>query len=1396
MDNRKYREYFSIDEDYFSQVTPDLISEGKVSWKKFYPHETFIKLIKDTVSVLTRQQKLSIWVEGAYGTGKSHAVLTLKNLLDASETDTKEYFEHYGLNQDLFNKFQGLKNQDRILTVHKYGSSGIIGDKNLILSIQESIMEVMKENGIKNKGEEALKGAVIAWLTDETHKRFFNDLIVSKYDKLFDSENVDSIIEQLRTLSQSSLIELMNKIFNVADEEGINTLKMDIDGLIKWIKDIISKNELKALVVIWDEFTEYFQTNRNQLTGFQKLVELSATQPFCLIIVTHKSAALFDDTDKDKMKILDRFVSPTCKIQLPDTMAFELMAAAMTKNPDPVLRTEWDDAEDDLNSRLHDARNLVKESAKIDDDKLKAILPIHPYTALLLKYISSAFDSNQRSMFDFIKNDRGEDIKGFQWFIDHFGPDDDDPLLTIDMLWDFFYEKGRDNLSADVRIVLDCYARNNTEQLEPDTRKVLKTILMLQAISQRVGDSVELFVPNVKNINSAYEGSELDNGKAESIANMLVQLQILFKKPTGQNKFQYSALMINGDGTAIEKEKEQIRNSKKTYELVAEGNLESVLNLPASIACRYEIKTVTAENFKQTINKLRNLEDFFGNKIVAVMAFARNDQEAAAVTKQIIDAVKDGSYKMIFIDASATPFGQDEFEQYADNLANCKYQLGKDNQLSKKFEEMANIILKNWFKRIAEGSFAIYTTDKPSRGRFNNIEEVCEELRKINASIYQKGIEQFRVTDQLFENNSFPAGVGCGAEQKTSGRFLSGNVNTKLEKALEGAWNVDRYWEKDRNLPISQIKNALESEIEKEFEKEGRISISHIYNMLKEKPYGFMPCNLSAFVLGFLLKEYAQKQFRWSDGGTSDDMSIDKLKEMVSEVIKNQITPNSRYKEKYIVKMTEEDKVFIEVTSYAFGISANLCVSVEQTRDRIRDKIKELSFPIWCLKYIIADMSLCTDSEVIEKLIDYYGGIVNSNNLSGNKTDADIAIDIGKLCIDNPTAKDELKGIITKENCKAGMKAYIAEYNDGELVKLANSISDNSEYINAIGKKFDAEDANWVWKIETANKKIDEVIIEYKIVQESSGIISKTNNFSDAIVEWCEKVRYIKLSFETIKNSVNDVRPFLEILLSLKKSGQLLDSQKSKFLELLLAHKNAFKEFYYNQIIFFKEVCEFYLDGLSDEEIKEVFNMIPTDMFTKEKSEYVKNVESKVSDFKKNQGKAKLKKLWKEKTETASPFEWSNKFKTPILCMVSKDELIRAKQAFATINKNNPDSLEIDKALDYLIKATFYEKLNNSDLRDKAFTEKIVKNFSVMLYEPNDVRKYLMERMSSDAYYWFESSEVENVLRKYAEAEYDKHGSDEALQVIENMDEVKLKVYLRRLIKDNMIVGMEIIKDK
>lgn len=240
----KYRDYFDIDPEYFPQINEKVINNNPDIWKKFYPHETFVKLLKDTVSVLSRKQKVSIWVEGAYGTGKSHAVLTLKKLLEASPEDTKAYFDKYldQLSNDLYNQFQQLKTgEQRILTVHRYGSSKIHGDDSLVFAIQESIQHALKENGMDTT-EAALKDSVIQWINEPLNKDFFNSLLAGPYRPIFGGADADAVIANLNSFTGDSLIELMSKITKVAEERHLQMLQLDADHLTAWIEAVIQEN--------------------------------------------------------------------------------------------------------------------------------------------------------------------------------------------------------------------------------------------------------------------------------------------------------------------------------------------------------------------------------------------------------------------------------------------------------------------------------------------------------------------------------------------------------------------------------------------------------------------------------------------------------------------------------------------------------------------------------------------------------------------------------------------------------------------------------------------------------------------------------------------------------------------------------------------------------------------------------------------------------------------------------------------------------------------------------------------------------------------------------------------------------------------------------------------------
>ncbi len=1395
-----YRDYFNIDPKYYAAVTADLIESGKVSWKSFYPHETFVKLLEKTHTVLSGKDPRSLWVEGAYGTGKSHAALTVKSLLDATDDEVKAYFDDYGLSKDLCQKIIADKNDGTLITIHRIGSGSIRSDQDLILAVQDSVMSALEKHGITNRGEMALRDAALKWLEKKANRDYFDTLIAEEqYAWTFGGNDVEVIIDRLKNGSPAQVAKTMRDIITVAEDNGITALRLDIQGMADWIKNIISENQIKAMLFVWDEFTEFFQNNPNSLTGFQTLAEISLSHPFYFMIVSHESRSLFLNAETAK-KILDRFVPPV-KIELPENMAFRLMAQAMKTTQDTMLKSEWEEYKGELTDDLAGVCNYITSSMKststlgqktvLSEQELQAIVPIHPYAALLLKHLSVAFSSNQRSMFDFIISNDMTDAKAFKWFINNYGPLDRPNLLTIDMLWDFFYGKGQNGLNDDVRVILDSYSLLRSEKMTPDEQQVLKTVLLLQAISLRISD-VDLLKPNEQNVDLAFSGTGWAKGKARSIAEKLVRDGMLFKRTVGGGKSEYTIANSTGDAATIKKLKDTVIRETKTQDLIINADLIGGITLPPAINGRYILNGAAYANFTAATAKLASISH--PERFSVLVTFAINDDEAAQVKSQIVNAIKAGKNKFIYVDASLSPMGKDLFEQYVESMAYSRYYAQNDKHRAGEFQKQATKCLNDWKEKIASGAFMLYSDEHPSGMRLANITALQDEFSMINHQKYLYGLESYDVKRDLFVGSSLAQGAECGITQTLKQSFKE----PKLEVALAGAWGIDGYWKdpSKRSLSIVQIKSKVEEMIKQGFDSpSGRVCVYDIYTELEQAPYGFRATNLAAFVMGFILKEYATGDYFWSNGSTSESMSVDKMKMAIANAMKQTVSPDKKYKPEYIVAMSAEQRAFLKCTSEAFRIPISQCGSIESARDQVRISMKKLAFPIWSIKSLLEKVEAATPTSVIATVIDDYCGIANTAN-SSKSSESDLADAIGRLVIQNASLTEDLTRLLTNDMCRKGMLAYIDAYKNGALKTLAAQINDGGAYLDQVKQKFNADAANWVWNTETANDKIDDVILDYCIIAESAKSITACCSMRDVISGWNSRTNNIKISFETIKKSVGDLAPFLQELHRMKQTNTLPDQNKEKFYSMLLSQREAFEKFYSDQISYFKSVAEIFIDGIDADDVLKLYQDIPAGQFTKSSTEYMTYVENAVKVFLQNQAKKRLKDLWIEKTGTKDPRDWSARYDTPILCMLDDEERPEAKEIFAIMMENSPSEMAIKRAIEYLNRVTYFEKLSNSDLRDKCFLTRVVGDYSLMLDDVNVVREHLVSHVTVRQYDWMDNSIVQDQIRKLAEKKYKTGGSERVWAVVEKMDATELRHYLRDLISDNVKVGIEILKNK
>lgn len=1381
--NLKYCEYFDVNEKYFPCIDESAINSG-AAWDTTYPHQTFIDLLNLTEKMLGGHTNRSIWIHGAYGTGKSQCAYTLKKLLEVPESEVRAYwdkFEPLKKNLVLLEKLIGHKAQG-IVTAYRYASGSISTPQQLFFAVQESIKKALDANDVSYKGENSLKESVIAWLEDPIHNQFMNALLQKpKWMSTFSQSSADEIINTLKKSSDVS--SLMDNIFGLAAEEGITALDLSADSLRDWIVDIIDKNDIK-LVLIWDEFSDYFRQNSTSLGEFQKIVSICQEKPFYFVIVTHPLSSLakkYDSGDKTNPWSVVQQRFDKVEITLPDNIAFDLIGNAF--NVKPAAKASWVQMTGDLNSYVTNARNAVIKAANISGENvMRDILPIHPIAALVLKNIASAFQSNQRSMFDFIKTPKDMDVKAFQWFIQNTSPLSDRPFLTVDMLWDFFYEKGKDYLSSDIKLILDTFPQQT--QLNDKEKIVLKTILVMQSIDQRLGGALPILKPTDQNLSYAFEG---DTGELESscksIAKALVKKGILIENPIADGKKVYSAAVLAGDSAKIEAFKKDIREKQgTTAKLVSEGAaVATALSLPPALKLRYaldlesgKLPVVTMFDFKKAMDALKNKDVDW--HFYAVLALAKTDEEAQSFRTLIKKTIADPVYKNIaVIDALSTPLGLEAFEQYVDYSAMSMYYNGNNGQQSKENAKKAKDVLeRDWKDRIHDGQFIVFTYANQDGEKATGASSVQTILQTIvlnrfkHVQDFTKGLSE----TQLKLTTPKPvAKYGMGVME------IKGLISGCEKSVLGKFWNKKEYW-KDESLAgehIVIIKKSVDKMIEDAFNSNGKISIGEIYDHL-ETNFGFSVCNLSAFITGFLLKEYSTEPYRSMDAeGHRDSMTPDKLSEMIGNYIGK--SPKSTY----IVSLTEEEKAFYELTESAWNITANTCSSPQQAGTLVLSKMRDLSYPVWCLE----DM----DTTGVFDLVKLYIKLVQSKGDEAH----DVANEIGKIAIQRPSSAQNLKVLLTLDNCKKGMHIFLERFERGKLLNVAKEIGAEDSVMTDIKKLFSVQ-YSALWIGSTGEDEIRKLITEYEVVKSTNILLNVTAHSKDvAFKEWREILKFIGFSCESVKAKKPALDKFFCNLLRIANYEDMLPEHVKSFLNEITNHITDVREILDNPLAVFMDIYTPYLEGFTEAECEEIKNSITFEMFTVSSTASNATVKKAAEDYRKNQVKSQLYKLWSDKTGgSKNPRVWSENYRTPILCCMRTTQYTDAKRAFATLNSNTQSETDIKEALTFLQKADFFNDIASADYRDKCFAKYIIGDYTSLISDIDAVRDVL-ESTGISAYEWNDNPSIRSKVSDMAAAEYNAGGSDKVIDIIEGMNDAELKKWLTDIVRKDMGLGVKII---
>jgi len=442
--------------------------------------------------------------------------------------------------------------------------------------------------------------------------------------------------------------------------------------------------------------------------------------------------------------------------------------------------------------------------------------------------------------------------------------------------------------------------------------------------------------------------------------------------------------------------------------------------------------------------------------------------------------------------------------------------------------------------------------------------------------------------------------------------------------------------------------------------------------------------------------------------------------------------------------------------------------------------MRSLGLPVWCLEEV--------DTIGIFDVVQKYIELIQKEGNEAHKK----AVEIGKIASAKPSLGANLYSLLTSDNCQKGMRKYLLSFEEGKIIELATAIGAENNLLADIRRLFEVKHS-CLWDKQTGEDEIRKLLAEYSVVKESNKILNTaSHSLYDAYKEWHERLKFFGISYEALRAKYPAFSKILDMLLKIYKQEDILPEQIKAFHSELVAHGTEIRELLNNDRRVFFEIYEAYLEDLSADDIAIVKTNVGTGLFGLSKTDCNIKVKEAAEEFRKNQLKSQLFRLWKNKTGTKNPREWSSRYRTPILCCVAESEYERAKKTFDTLNRNGGTDSEIKAALSFLESTRLFDILMDEKERNAAFKRDVIGAYSALLSDPDEVKDAL-ELLSVDIYDWRDNPSIKGKVEQLADAEYNAGGSDIVLKKIDGMDDAKLKLYLKRLVKVNIKVGIEIL---
>ena len=730
----RYSDYITIRE---SKPAYNIGREEQGEWESFIPNEQFNDILRKVVSAVRNNDQdahKSFWIDGTYGTGKSHAAAVIKHLLCDEVDDIREYLdtEYASRQYDLLRQsVYDVRNCKRLFPVNLYGTESIAHKEDFSHRLQSAIKRALKAAGLTNFFVKTDFDDYADHV--ESEPAFWEDIISQSPKLEAYAPDVKTLASKLRTTDTSILTQVKRAL-----AERRMDIRLNSANICDWffeVQDKLAENtDYCGLLIIWDEFTDLMKSDMGSslLVELQKITEqaMETCNNSYFFFISHPSALNKLDA-QERTKTTGRY--HYMKYNMETVSAFKIMSRKF-RIADiegyEALTTSFFNSHAGMLARYAKGSNNVEDTIK----DLRNLYPIHPATANLATYYARVVGSSSRSVFEFIGANQAirDFLESEVAFAEH-------KTITADYLWDYVMEVfNEDHIRYGAVTERYNSYRLQVKNQGVNTYAVFKGILLLNALNNVAGN--ETVTPSEENVKSLFTGTQIEP-HIDEILNWLNDSSIIQRAPGGLFSIQFSALPPK----EIEEIKLEMKAQfKYTSQLVTYGQevrkafdtLTSNVSRPVSINffSLYVNEAALLHQIENAIEKAKSYELF-----IAVM-LGRNDEEMNELKTIVSHASNDERFtNVVFMVFDAT-FGDDNYERFIEYMANAQC-ASRHNLADQRaaHDKNAQAMISDWMKEVRRSNFSVYV--KGESETFSTMKLATAVNVGISPKVFSRGAE-------------------------------------------------------------------------------------------------------------------------------------------------------------------------------------------------------------------------------------------------------------------------------------------------------------------------------------------------------------------------------------------------------------------------------------------------------------------------------------------------------------------------------------------------------------------------------------------------------------------------------------------------------------------------------